>query len=235
MRRALIVLGLAVVAPAGTWAQEGSAGSGAAEPDGRPIQSRADLRLHRPEMLGAWGGVALNSPAGRFLGITPDRHLVMAGLRAGWRVLMRDSVEVHYTVDLIPLVIVSNNPRYEVVDCCAGRVLGSVKRTLDRGPVYGAGVSPIGFRWDVAPRRTVHPFLNGSAGILLFTREVPVPEARRFNYAFEGGMGISVSSGPRSEILFGYRLHHLSNGNTAEANPGLDAHFFYMGFTYQRR
>ncbi|MCH7876291.1 MAG: acyloxyacyl hydrolase [Gemmatimonadetes bacterium] len=68
-------------------------------------------------------------------------------------------------------------------------------------------------------------------GFLYFSENVPVPNARKFNFTVDAGAGITVMARFAVGLLLGYKFHHLSNASTAKTNPGLNANLFYVGFT----
>ena len=108
------------------------------------------------------------------------------------------------------------------------------KHITDSGFVYGAGFSPLGLHLSAPLWAGVRAFVGGSVGGIWFTREVPVPYSRSFNYALEFGAGLDVAAGASHVIGIGFKVHHLSNMSAAIANPGLDGHVFYVGLLRRR-
>ncbi len=182
--------------------------------------------------FGAWGGGSFNSPAGTFLGTTPDRKFIIGALRYGRILVANKSIALEYTIDVIPLAVVTNNPR--VVDTAFNLPDGrtAILRTeVRRQSVYGAGSSPIGFQIYFGNKKRIKPFASGSAGFLYFSRQVPEPDTHNFNYTFDFGGGVQLFSHSRRAFTIGYKFHHLSNANQCRFNPGLDANIFYVGFS----
>ncbi len=181
--------------------------------------------------FGVWGGVSFDSPAGSFLGTIPDRKFVIGGLRYGRILAVGRGLALEYTVDVIPVAIVTDNPK--VVDTPFTLPDGSVVlgTEIRREPVYGFGASPIGFQVHFGKKNRVKPFASGSAGFLYFSRQTPVPDSQKFNYSFDFGGGVEFFTRSRRAFVVGYKLHHLSNANQGRFNPGLDANIFYGGFS----
>jgi hypothetical protein len=92
----------------------------------------------------------------------------------------------------------------------------------------GLGVA---FRYHVVQLGPVVPYVEaiGAAGATdLRVREI------RSDYAFwlAAGLGVSVFIAPRTAVYAGYRLVHISNGNTEEPNRGLEANTGLVGVSF---
>jgi len=172
-------------------------------------------------------GVAVGSPAGTYLGIIPDRNHLFLGIHAN--VLLRRTPRwtLGYAPEVVPLLVVSGNPSYRQV-----QVPWGIQYVPDRsGPVAGFAVSPIGLEAQLRIRPRWGAYAAGAAGAVWFSRDVPVPFSRRFNYTFEYGAGVMWRSGERISLRAGYKFHHLSNAYSVPNNPGLDGHVFLVGVT----
>ena len=66
-------------------------------------------------------------------------------------------------------------------------------------------------------------------GSLWFARNIPVADARSFNFTFDFGGGVRLRMNHRSWLRVGYKFHHLSNANTGPSNPGVDAKVLLVG------
>ena len=97
----------------------------------------------------------------------------------------------------------------------------------------GAGFSPLMFRWNFRQHRAIHPFVEVGAGVMATNREVP-EDTTRLNFSTHAGGGARVRVAEQWRVVAGYRLHHLSNNNTAPRNPGLTSHVAYVGVAYLR-
>ena len=136
-------------------------------------------------------------------------HGVAPVMRAGWLALA-------YAPEIIPAYVLSNPADHS----SGGRALGFA-------------VAPVGLELSMGSRAWPwRLFGNGELGLAWFNKEVPAPDARAFNYMIDYGGGLSVAlSGPLG-VRAGWKYHHLSNDYTAERNPGIDGHMYYLGLQY---
>src|SRR5713226_1363393 len=125
--------------------------------------------------FGIWAGGSLGLPAS--LGGSRDRKIpLLLGFRYGRVLLASRYAALEYTLDVVPVAIVSgpqgafSNP--------GG--LGSPGGGRDY--VYGAGIVPVGFKLFLAPEHRIKPYLTVSSGPLYFSKQVPVPDSARFNF-----------------------------------------------------
>jgi lipid A 3-O-deacylase PagL len=184
--------------------------------------------------LGAWLGASFHSPVGTHLGGTPGRDLFLLGARAAYVLEAHGPAALTLTADLLPAIVVTDNPTYEVRDeLTPGGTTFTYKVVTGRGPVYGGGMS-LGLELSTAVWSRMRAFAGGAAGTVWFTRDVPVPDSRCFNFTFELGGGLQFIRGPRRAFMLGYKFHHLSNAGSAPKNPGLDGEVFYAGFIARR-
>ncbi len=102
--------------------------------------------------------------------------------------------------------------------------------------VYGFAVAPLGFTFDLARRRRVHPFAETAGGIVASSQPIPVnlPDATGLNFFFDLGGGIRWRVGERGAVSLGYRFFHISNAGTTSFNPGVDNNVFYLGYAFMR-
>jgi len=180
--------------------------------------------------VGPYLGVALNSPGGDTWGETPDRNHLFVGVRGSAPVVRSGALTLAYAPDLVPVLIVTNNPTYQTAVVYQGGVARLTEVADGTSPVYGFGFSPFGLEARVRTGPRMQLFGAVAAGTVWFTREVPVANSRAFNYTFELGGGLLWEYGARRRLRFGYMFHHLSNAWTAEQNPGLDGDVFYLGW-----
>jgi len=200
----------------------------------RPLVAQPSSIVSRGDRyIGAWIGFSPDSRVGQFR--EPNRRLLAIGAHAEWVIESSGGLSLAANSDVIPVVIVTRTPTYvtrEVV-LPGGGTLQTNEQTGSK-PVYGAGVSPFGFKLRIGSAPKIRFFGASSIGGLWFTRNVPVPEARRFNFAFEYGGGIELGRAQQRTITIGYKFHHLSNANSAAFNPGLDSHVLYIGMSRPR-
>ncbi|HKY08278.1 MAG TPA: acyloxyacyl hydrolase [Candidatus Binatia bacterium] len=164
--------------------------------------------------FGVWAGGSPDS--NELLGSTKDRNLFLLGLRYGRVLGAWDWFSVEYTVDLFPVALMFEPDNVRRGD----------------STIYGAGVSPVGFKLNFGQQSRIKPFIALSFGFLYFEKQVPIPDSSRFNFATEVGLGVQYFVTPKNAITLGYKLHHISNAGTADRNPGVDSHLFYAGYSF---
>jgi Lipid A 3-O-deacylase (PagL) len=164
--------------------------------------------------FGLWAGGSPDST--RIFGNTEDRKLVLFALRYGRVLAAWDWVSLEYTLDIFPAALVFEPDR--------------VRR--GSSTIYGAGLSPLGFKINFAQQSWIQPFVAASVGFLYFEDDIPVPDSSRFNFTPEFGLGVQFFLAPKRALTLGYKLHHLSNANTSRNNPGMDSHVIYLGFSF---
>lgn len=167
-------------------------------------------------------GVARHSPVGQAWGITPDRSHTFVGLHLEAPVLRIGPATLLYAPSITPVMRITHQP-------------GAGSDDVKRPSVWGAGISPFGLalRIDVAPRFAI--FGRSTVGAAWFTRQVPVPDSREFNFVLAWGGGIEIHRSASQSVEVGYKFHHLSNLYSRPQNPGLDANLFYAGWRWYLR
>lgn len=174
--------------------------------------------------FGVWGGGSFSSPT--LIGTIEDARFGIAGLRYTRMLKAGNSLALKYTVDAIPAAVLSY-PSLSVIQTGANSFL--VQRT--RKSVYAAGLAPIGFQLNFRRRHRVQPFANTSGGFLYFADPIPNSLGKQFNFTADFGGGIQIMLRPNRAATFGYKYHHISNGNRGVVNPGFDSHLIYAGFS----
>jgi hypothetical protein len=183
--------------------------------------------------LEAWMGFSPTSRVGDLN--TRTRQLLLLGVGAEWVVETLGPLALAATSEVVPIALVTHNPTYITrhITIPSGGVF-DLKEPTGEKPVFGAGVAPFGFKVSVRSSRTIRFYGAGAVGGLWFTRDMPVPDARRFNVSFEYGAGLEFLHASGGALVLGYKFHHLSNSNSAAANPGLDSNVFYLGMSRAR-
>jgi hypothetical protein len=74
----------------------------------------------------------------------------------------------------------------------------------------------------------VKPFGFFSAGMLFLNDKLPAGDGASLNYLINLGAGLEFSISQKTSLQIGYHLQHLSNGNSAGQNPGIDFHNFFF-------
>lgn len=98
----------------------------------------------------------------------------------------------------------------------------------------GQAMSPVGMQWNFQPARKLQPFLVGHGGYMYSTKQIPVDSAGSFNFTFDFGVGLELYRTRARSIRMEYRLHHISNDNTATRNPGIDNGLFQVTYVFGR-
>lgn len=189
-----------------------------AQPVVRNDSERKNPALHGPNEFSFWAAGTTNAP--RVIALSSDRRVSMLGLRYGRRLFLTRPLALTWTVDLDPVVLVSQ-PR---------NVKG--KPTGGREWIYGGGLAPFGVRFDFLPRRRLQPFVNASGGGVLFTRPAPYSDATKFNFMFEAGGGLRCYQRNGRALTFGWKYHHISNNYRVPDNPGIDSFMLYTGISF---
>ena len=176
--------------------------------------------------FGLWGGGAFTATT-IFDGLTEaeadGRGFVIAAFRYGRTLAANRSLALQYTLDAIPLAVATGNIESSAT---AGGVTA-----FRRGPAYGAGVTPLGLQLDFANGSRVKPFVHVNGGLLVFNESVPLPDSGKLALIGETGAGLRVFTSERRAVSLGVRFHHVSNGDRAGSNRGLNQFIFYAGFS----
>ncbi len=181
-------------------------------------------------------GYARRSPV-RFWGHTPDRNHMMLGVQFARPVGRAGPFTVAYAPNVVPVFVLTNNPRDRTAtrapDGPDGRARLVGCESVRCGPVYGVGAAPAGLRLEARPLPGLGIYGAAAAGLVWFSRNVPVAEARRLNATAEWGGGLVIKAVGGAAVQLGYKYHHTSNGYTAPRNPGVDGHVLYAGVRWR--
>ncbi|HYW74336.1 MAG TPA: acyloxyacyl hydrolase [Pyrinomonadaceae bacterium] len=174
---------------------------------------------------GVWGGISLDAPT--LIGKTPSARFGQIGLRYGRVLAASKTVAFEWTIDAVPVAVLSNDRPF--ITSSSPPVIGS-----ERKSVYGAGAAPIGLKFNFRRDRRVQPFGQATGGFLYFAEQVPIANASQFNFTFDFGGGIQIVNSNRRSFTVGYKYQHISNGYTANFNPGVDVQMIFAGFSVFR-
>jgi len=174
--------------------------------------------------FGIWGGFSFHAPT--LIGKTPEARFGNLGLRYGRVLAASENVAFEYTIDVIPVAVLSLK-RFTAVPVSPG--VFSIQESRER--VYGAGAAPIGLKLNFRRQKRVQPFAAATGGFLYFSEQVPVAGASQFNFTYDFSGGIQIVNSNRRSFTIGYKYHHISNGYTATFNPGVDLQMIYAGFS----
>ena len=190
-----------------------------------PSQSTSEGIQKRDNEWGVWGGISFDAPT--LIGKTPSARFGNIGLRYGRVLAASKTVAFEWTIDAIPLAILSNERLFVVSS--SPLVIGSTRKS-----VYGAGAAPIGLKFNFRRNRRVQPIGQTTGGFLYFAEQVPVTNASQFNFTFDFSGGVQIVNSNRRSFTVGYKYHHISNGNTGTFNPGVDVQMIFAGFSVFR-
>jgi hypothetical protein len=214
----LLIATLSVIVSAQAPKEPSSSGSNTS------TQSNSEGIQKRDNEWGVWGSMSFNSTT--LIGKTPDVKFGNIGLRYGRVLAASKTVAFEWTVDVIPVSVLSN-PRPEVTSAGPGFTITS----LVRHSVYGFGAAPIGLKFNFRRNRRVQPFGQATGGFLYFSRQAPVDDSARFNFTFDFSGGVQIVNSNRRSFTIGYKYQHISNGYTGIFNPGVDVQMITVGFS----
>ena len=86
-------------------------------------------------------------------------------------------------------------------------------------------------RWHVLRRETWSLYFDGGCGFAVFADEVPTG-ASRFCFTPQLGLGVTCEVADDARLMAGARWFHISNGQSATRNPGVDMLELYVGMTF---
>lgn len=98
----------------------------------------------------------------------------------------------------------------------------------------GEAISPVGMQWNFRPAHKLQPILDGHGGYMYSAKNIPVDSAGSFNFTFDVGVGLELYWSRTRSIRVEYGYHHISNGNTATQNPGIDNGLFQVTYAFGR-
>jgi hypothetical protein len=174
--------------------------------------------------LGIWAGYSPNNPT--YNGSTANRPFFELNVQYARVLFAVDNLAIKYIADLVPMAIIKQphqgyDENGEPVD------LPGSEQTI-----AGVGVSPIGLQINLRRGCVLQPYVNGTGGILYFTRDVPVANSSNLNFTFAFGAGVEIWHRENQSFILGYKFQHISNGNTARENPGVDMNLFFVGYAW---
>lgn len=87
--------------------------------------------------------------------------------------------------------------------------------------------------WDFTGLGKVVPYVFAGGGLVYTNLDIP-GLGRELNGNYQTGTGIHYLLDNKTILNFGYRLHHISNANTAEPNEPLNSSKFLVGVSFLR-
>jgi hypothetical protein len=167
-----------------------------------PNEDRPEYGGHEIEV---WSGGGHSVPGG-----TKDTGVWNLGVRYGWILTaphgpgpLKGRFEL--AVDAVPAFVVFQR----------------------RNTAYGWGLNPVGFKWILATRGHVAPFMFLDGGTLFTTHNVPYGTST-VNFTTSGGIG-TYFLGDRAWSV-DVRFLHISNAGLTVPNPGVNTVQVRLGF-----
>jgi len=108
-----------------------------------------------------------------------------------------------------------------------------VEVLLPKRPVYGAGITPVVWKWDFVTRRRLSPYWELYGGVLWSNHQV-VATTTPFNFTASTAAGVSFPMGKSGKYSWtvDVRWFHISNGGITYYNPGVNTLEFRTGFGF---
>lgn len=198
---------------------------------GRAAAQDTAAVAHPPMSVGAWGGLANNSPT-HIWGTEGGRDIAVVAVRLAWPIHASPAFTWEYVLDLVPGAWVSMPRRDSLPGTCDKPQPGGCEFTVVQtrmGRAHAIGLAPLGFQLRFGARERVQPYLAISGGMLRFREQIPVRDGAQLNFTADGGTGVFIALPRGLQLLVGYKFYHISNAWTAPQNPGLDGHMFVLG------
>jgi hypothetical protein len=109
---------------------------------------------------------------------------------------------------------------------------GTTTVSCSRRWTYVEGLSPLGTRINLLPRRRWQPTASILTGLLLSSKKIPIDTGGSFNFMFQLGAGIEYFRTSTQSIRLEYQLQHFSNAYTAQTNYGVDNGLVKLTYTF---
>jgi hypothetical protein len=206
-------------------------------------QSAPDSSTDRAgrDAIELWAGYASRSPRLGVLGKVRGMSLMLGAARFTHRVAEGSRIALDYTVDVIPVALLS--PSY-VFTLTHGETLDvptaahcSLARACRFPPdsPRGAGLSPVGLTMLFRRDHALQFRLGGTGGFLLFDRRVPTELSTHFNFTGTIEAGAQLLDRRGRGVVAVYRFHHISNAGTGFDNSALASNLFSIGGRWTSR
>ena len=177
--------------------------------------------------LGFWVGYSPDNPT--LIGKKTDRPFFELNIQYARTLATGRDWAIKHTIELVPVAIISQP---EQAGVASGGRPANADVPNSRRAIYGGGISPIGLQLNYRRGRMIQPYVNGTAGLIYFTDQVPVKRSSQFNFAVGWGAGVQIWHGQNRSTSFGYRFRHISNANSSNVNPGVDSNLIYAGYNW---
>lgn len=132
--------------------------------------------------------------------------------------------QADYVGAVLPLVVVNEPARYGV---------DSRALTTARQNHYGVGLAPLGVRLMWRPEKSLRPYLVARSGVMYFPNRILSSESMKLNFFPQYGAGMEKSLASGLIFRLEYNDVHISNGDVARRNPGIDFMYINLGMAFQ--
>jgi lipid A 3-O-deacylase len=210
MKAWLFALLMLLVSVTAVWAQAPTPTPSAPQPEGSALRNPV-------WEIGPWFG------GGSGLGHASEFKFINAGVRIG-RVLTHELGSgtfrgtFEWASDIIPLYEVRQSDFY------------------DSGPqhwVYAFSINPVVLKWNWTANKKIVPYFAAEGGMLISTKDIPLPDTENFNFTPGGAFGIYIHQTPKRAIDLSIHITHISNASLGDHNPGINATAqFRVGYTW---
>jgi hypothetical protein len=129
-----------------------------------------------------------------------------------------------YAAELLPALLLTGPAKYNV---------HSQPLTTEQSTQYGTGFSPAGARLLWRRDRRFKPYLFGKGGVAYFEDRALSTEGTHLNFTAQFGGGVEERLSGRWDLRTGFGDFHLSNGDIARHNPGVDCLGFNASLGYR--
>ena len=184
---------------------------------------------------GMWFGGSWSNKIGPAFSSIPTQPYAIMAARSEYVLEAKGRLAVAYFMEAMPAIVVGEVPYYHVVESWQPPNGPMRRRKVwdARAPVYGFGITPVGMQFYTTVSQRVRAFVSASGGVAWFTRDMPVPDSKQWNFLGDLGGGLRIARGSGA-LLMGVKFHHMSNGNQGHENPGIDGDVLYAGWIRSR-
>ncbi len=166
-----------------------------------------------------------------------DRDLFTVSIGTEWTLAAMGPFHLSYAADFLPLVLSENtgDAALSVWSCGPGHYCGHADSPYPwNTAAVGVGLLPAGLvaRLRVAPVLALRARVSG--GAVYMSRPVPVMQSRNLNFMAELAAGAELRIWRNLAMSVGVTQNHISNGNTAPVNLGMDTRLLELGLVLAR-
>ncbi len=87
--------------------------------------------------------------------------------------------------------------------------------------------------WNFTASERIVPYIFAGGGLVYTNLDIP-GLGSEFNGNYQGGFGLRYLIKERTAVEFNYRLHHISNADTADPNEPLNSSKILLGISFLR-